>query len=288
MNLALILEYQVNQTDHQQSLGDFLKSQSLSKKALIALKHQGGEIRVNHHIRTTRHGLKRGDVVQIKFPPERVSEMLMPIKMSLKIVYEDDFLLIIDKVAGLPVMPTGSHDVSLANGILAYYNDIGLSSTVHFINRLDRGTSGLLIVAKYRHIHHLMTLSGEITRQYYAQVSGRLQGSGLIDAPIFRPDVTTIKRIIDPRGQKARTHYEEVKAFLNNTLVKCQLETGRTHQIRIHLAHLGHPILKDPIYGMGAVDDCQLLHSYYLSFIHPVSGAFLKFETDLPQRFYQN
>ena len=284
--MPLKLEYKVKKTDDNKSLGDFLKQQDLSKKAIIALKHRGGEICVNAKEQTTRFTLRTGDIVKVTFADEPVSSTLLPFQMDIQIVYEDDFLLVVDKKAGLPVIPTGEHHISLANGILAHYENIGLRSTVHFVNRLDRGTSGLLAIAKYRHIHHLMTADmKEITRKYYALVSGILKDNGRIDALIHRPSATGVKRAVHPSGQRAITNYEAIQHFEDATLARCSLETGRTHQIRVHMAHIGHPILKDPLYGDGEEGDLQLLHSYYLEFIHPISGEKLSFETGVPQRF---
>lgn len=284
--MSLILEYTVNTNDHGRLLGDFLKQQALSKKGIIALKHRGGKISVNGECRSTRWQLHSNDLVRIMFPNEIPSRHLKPIKMDFSIVYEDDFLLVVDKKEGVLVMPTGNHDKALANGILAYYEEIGLKSTVHFVNRLDRGTSGLLIVAKYRHIHHLMmTDLARITREYYALVTGTLQGKGRVEAPIFRPTMDSIQRIVHEAGQHAITHYETIQTFGESTLIKCTLETGRTHQIRVHMHHLGHPILKDSIYGDGITTDMQLLHSYYLAFNHPITHERLCFETKIPSRF---
>lgn len=280
------LEYKVCVKDNNRSLGDFLKQQDLSKKAITALKHQGGKICVNAEERTTRFTLHVGDVVTVTFPDEPVSSSLLPIKMDIHIVYKDDFLLVVNKKEGLPVIPTGDHRTSLANGILAYYVEIGLKSTVHFVNRLDKDTSGLLIVAKYRHIHHLMTANMKaITRKYYALISGILKHCGRIDASIFRPSATCVKRVVHPSGQHAITNYEIVQHFQDSTLVKCTLETGRTHQIRVHMAHIGHPILGDSLYGGGASGEMQFLHSYFLEFVHPISGEKIRFEMDVPSRF---
>ena len=284
--MPLILEYKVFQQDANKSLGDFLTQQDLSKKAIIALKHRGGIICVNGEVKTTRFILCVGDVVTVTFPDEPVSNSLFPIRMDINVVYEDEYLLVVDKKEGLAVIPTGDHGTSLANGILAYYRQIGLKSTVHFVNRLDKDTSGLLVIAKYRHIHHLMTanLKG-ITRKYYALISGVLKASGCVDAQIFRPSMTDVKRVVHPSGQHAVTHYEVVQPFEVQTLVRCTLETGRTHQIRVHMAHIGHPILKDPLYGEGERDDKQLLHSYFLEFAHPITDEKLTFETEIPARF---
>ena len=284
--MGLTLNYQTTPANTGQSLSDFLSAQHLSRKAIIALKHRGGKIMVNDAEKTTRYQLRSKDVVTVIFADEPVSRTLLPIEMALNIVFEDDFLLIIEKSAGLPVIPTGVHDVGLANGVLAYYQKIDLNSTVHFVNRLDKDTSGLLMVAKYRHIHHLMTKEQDtIVRKYYALTDGMLNESCQIDAPIFRPSVASIKRIVDERGKSAITNVEVLKHIENQTLVKCSLETGRTHQIRVHLAYLGVPISKDSLYGNGSATDQQLLHSYFLAFKHPISGKNLTFQTEIPERF---
>ena len=284
--MSLKLVYNATETDNNKPLGDFLTNQNLSKKAVIALKHRGGKICVNGTEKTTRHLISTSDIVTVIFADEPVSSTLLPVKMEIPIVYEDDFLLVVDKKAGIPVIPTGSHDVGLANGIFAYYQEIGLKSTVHFVNRLDKDTSGLLIIAKYRHIHHLMTdQQGAITRKYYALVTGNLKDSFRIDQPIHRPSVTSIMRFVHPNGQRAVTDIEPIAHYMGQTLVSCTLETGRTHQIRVHLSHLGHPIIKDPLYGDGLPNDQQLLHSYFLEFNHPMTGEKLTFTTEIPARF---
>lgn len=272
--------------DANKTLGDFLKQQQLSKKAIIALKHRGGKICVNNEEKTTRFLLRATDEVTVIFADESVSSTLLPIQQEIKIVYEDDYLLVVDKEAGLPVIPTGNHLNGLANGVLAYYQQIGLKSTVHFVNRLDKDTSGLLVVAKYRHIHHLMTAKqGQITRKYYALVAGILKNNCRIDAPIARLSVISIKREVHPSGAPAITNIAVLAHFADKTLVECTLETGRTHQIRVHLAHHHHPIINDPLYGDGTPDDQQLLHSYSLEFTHPLNGKKMRFTTPFPVRF---
>jgi len=284
--MPLTLEYKICQNEANKSLKNFLKQQTLSKKAIIAIKHQGGKICINAKEKTTRANLIVGDVVTITFPDEPVSSTLLPIKMDINIVYEDDFLLVVEKEAGLPSIPTGIHCSSLANGILAYYKKIGLKSTVHFVNRLDKDTSGLLIVAKYRHIHHLMTTDIKaVTRKYYALINGILSGFGCIDAKVARLSADSVKRSVHPSGKRAITNYKVIQNFKDSTLVSCTLETGRTHQIRVHMKHLGHSIIKDPLYGNGIEGDMQLLHSYFLEFIHPITGKKMIFETKVPHRF---
>jgi len=125
----------------------------------------------------------------------------------------------------------------------------------------------------------------DLTRKYYALISGILKDSGYVDAQIYRPSATCVKRVVHPSGQRAITHYEVMQQFEGRTLVSCTLETGRTHQIRVHMAHIGHPILKDPLYGDGIEGDMQLLHSYFLEFIHPITGEKLSLKTEMPNRF---
>lgn len=284
--MSLTLDYNVTSIDNHSLLGEFLTKQHFSRKAVIALKHRGGKIIVNNEEKTTRFKLTTGDKVTVIFANESVSNKLLPVRMKFLIIYEDEFLLVVDKVVGLPVIPTGSHDVGLANGILAYYQEIGLGSTVHFVNRLDKDTSGLLIIAKHRHIHHLMTEQhGSIIRKYYALISGVLVQGCKIDAPLYRPVLESIKRIVHSLGKQAVTNVEIVQHFENQTLVSCTLETGRTHQIRVHMAHIGHPIIADPLYGTGKPNDQQMLHSYALEFVHPITGVNLRFQTEVPKRF---
>ena len=286
--MTLKLRYKICEKDANKSLKNFLKKQDLSRKAITTLKHQGGKICINAEEKTTRFMLTVGDVVTITFPDEPVSNTLLPFKMDMENVYEDDFLLVVDKKEGLTSVPSGFYSTSLANGILAYYEDIGLKSTVHFVNRLDKGTSGLLVVAKHRHIHHLMTVDAKsVKRKYYALISGILKDFGCVDAPIARLSADSVKRSVHPSGKRAITNYEAIEHFEDSTLVRCTLETGRTHQIRVHMDHLGHPILKDPLYGDGECGDKQLLHSYFLEFVHPITRDIMSFETEVPNRFGQ-
>lgn len=257
----------ISSQDHQSRIDDFLFRQGISKKALKSIKMKG-KILVNQQHQTVRYLLKAGDVLTILYPPE--DNTMQPYDFPLKIVYEDEYLLVIDKPSGLPSIPTTKHPLcTLANALTFYYQQIDLPSTIHLVNRLDKETSGLMIVAKYRYIHdRMMKDLQHIDRRYRAHVQGIMYGDGSIRLPIYRED-KQMKRIIDERGKVACTHYHVKKIENGCSLVEMKLETGRTHQIRVHMASLGHPLIGDSLYGdgLGRFD----LDSYQIGFIHPIT-----------------
>ena len=248
-------------------VGDFLLSQGISQKAIKDIKMKG-KILVNGKHQTVRYQLQPDDVLTIFYPPE--NNQLTPVDIPLKIVYEDDYLLVVDKPAGLPSIPTRKHPLyTLANALTHYYQQIHLSSTIHLVNRLDKETSGLMIVAKYRYIHdRMMKDLGHIERYYQAHVQGIIESDGTICLPIYK-EPFEMKRVIDSRGQAACTHYWIQDIGQDCTFIKLKLETGRTHQIRVHMASIGHPLIGDSLYGdgQGHFD----LDSYRLGFMHPVT-----------------
>ena len=286
--MTLTWQYKVGKQDGDKTLGSFLHSNDVSRKAITALKHRGGKALVNGEAFKMYQKLRVDDVVTVVFPPEEVSTSLVLEPMKLNIVYEDEYLLVINKPAGMTVIPSRAHpNGTLANGIVHYYQQSNIMSTVHLVNRLDRETSGLLIVAKYRHIHHLLTKDiKQIQRKYYALISGvPSKSSAIIQAPIARTDKGQIGRRVHPDGKIAITHYEILEEISGNALVKCELETGKTHQIRVHMAHIGCPLIGDSLYGKGNVSESMMLHSYYVAFTHPATQEFLMFETEVPKRF---
>lgn len=286
--MSLILNYNITRSEGGSSLLNYLKKQELSKKTIVAIKHRGGRLLVNGRPQIVHHILEAGDQVTVIFPEEVRSCGLKPYDFKLEIIYEDDYLLVINKPAGLPTIPSIRYPYeTLANGLIHYYNKVKLNSTIHFVNRLDRDTSGLLIVAKYRHIHHLLTKDiKQIKRKYYALVKGELDTlQGTISEPIAREQEGNVRRCVSVDGQTAITHYQVRKSYPGMTLVECQLETGRTHQIRVHFAHLGFPLIGDTLYDEQGLNLGQFLHSYQVQFEHPITKVKHCFETQLPLKF---
>ncbi|MBU5595204.1 RluA family pseudouridine synthase [Amphibacillus sp. MSJ-3] len=266
-------------------LRDFLRSFiGLSRNMIKILKFEGGQILVNDEIVNVRTRLTTGDQVEVIFPMEERAPSLKPEAIELEIVYEDDFILIINKPAKMPVIPSMTYPSgTIANGLIAYYDQLGLDYTAHIVTRLDRNTSGLMLVAKQQFCHSLFH-KVEIDRYYQAIVKGEIQEKGgTIDAPIGRDPDSIIARTVRKDGQKAITHYQVIRHNDESTIVDIQLETGRTHQIRVHFAHLGHPLLGDDLYG-GPVEqiDRQALHCVSLAFTHPVTKEKLSFHSEWP------
>lgn len=267
-------------------LRDFLRNKiGLSRGMVKVLKFDGGQILVNQELVTVRKVLTQGDQVKLIFPAEVRSPSLTPVPMSLDIVYEDDFLIILNKPANMTVIPSMSDQApAIANGLISYYDQHQLDYTVHIVTRLDRDTTGLMLIAKQDYCHSLFHRK-PIERHYQALVQGILTDqAGTIDAPIGRKPGSIIERMVTEDGKRAVTHYQVADQIGTNSLVDIQLETGRTHQIRVHFAHLGHPLIGDNLYG-GPNDngfDRQALHCTYLAFKHPITNQHLEFRSAWP------
>ncbi|OZM58281.1 RNA pseudouridine synthase [Lottiidibacillus patelloidae] len=288
--MSISFSWKIKQKYDGMLVREFLRSKvELSRRALIDLKFNGGQIAVNGKEVSVRHTLVTNDELSIFFPDEKRSEILLAERLPLHIVYEDDHVLIINKESNMSTIPSKEHPTSsLANGLIHYYNENGYSYAVHIVTRLDRDTSGLLLVAKHRFAHHLLSLQqkdGDVNRTYSAILHGFLsEESGMVDLPIGRHPDSIIERTIREDGKHALTNYEVVERTTKKTLVKLRLETGRTHQIRVHMAAIGHPLIGDTLYG-GKRDgiDRQALHCCNLSFIHPFTKEKMTFESDLPK-----
>ena len=272
---------------------EFLKEELELSSRLIRRAAIEKRIFVNKEAVRMRKVLHTGDIVEVKL--QRVeSQNIIPEKMELNIVYEDEDILVLNKPPYTVVHPTRGYPTgTLANGILYYFNETNQNCIVRLVSRLDMDTSGLIIIAKNQYAH--MALSKEmqlnhLEKRYLAVVHGHLQKEeGTIDLPIFKPEdeESIFKRIIDERGQRSITHYKVVKKFKDATLVECLLETGRTHQIRVHLSHIGHPIYGDTLYGYGEEEKelipRQALHAYGLDFKSPRTKEKLSLRAELPE-----
>ncbi|MET1248078.1 RluA family pseudouridine synthase [Sporolactobacillus sp. STCC-11] len=290
-----MIEKTMSAAEQGMIMRDYLKKEvRVSRRALSAIKYKGGKLLVDGQERSVRHVLQEGEVLTIVFPPETPSDFLSDEAMPLDIVYEDEVVLIVNKPSGIPVIPSHQYPSgTLANGLLRYFKEQNLASTVHIINRLDRNTSGLMLVAKHRFSHERffkMQKKKEIHRRYLACVEGSIeQGSGIIDAPIGRREGSAIERQVDwQNGRRSITHYKVLRRSKDWTLVAVRLQTGRTHQIRVHFASIGHPLLGDDLYGgtMNLIDR-QALHSFEVSFTHPFTGASIHLHKQCPDDMLQ-
>ena len=206
------------------------------------------------------------DVVEVDFgyDDDNYNNIVSNPDIKFEIVYEDDWLLIVNKGANLPVHPSLNHyDISLSNGVRAYFDKIGLNKTVRLVNRIDKDTTGLVVIAKCEYIQECLIKQmsdNSFIKEYIAIVRGLVDSSGAIDFPIARKDGSIIERCVDlVRGENAITNYVRLKynSELDISLVKCRLLTGRTHQIRVHFAYIGHPLLGDSLYGLECGDSCN-------------------------------
>nr|WP_090889544.1 RluA family pseudouridine synthase [Evansella caseinilytica] len=285
----LKLIWKVADKEAGQLLRTFLREEKrISKKALADIKFQGGQLTVNGEEVTVRYCIRAGDEVEVLFPAEEVSAGIVPVNRPLPIVFEDDYLLVINKPSALATIPSREHRESLAGAVIDYFQRNCIASTFHAVSRLDRDTSGLLMVAKYRYVHDLFvhaSIGHPIARTYMALVHGKLTAlSGTIDAPIARKSDSIIEREVSAEGQRAVTHFEVLEHYREATLVKVRLETGRTHQIRVHFSHIGHPLIGDTLYG-GRKEGLNRhgLHSSEMVFTHPLTGKRHQLTCPLPR-----
>jgi 23S rRNA pseudouridine1911/1915/1917 synthase len=289
MNKSFCLKWEVSSEDEGKTIKEFLKGHQISKAALTDIKFGGGKILVNDEEKNVRYLMKNGDHLKVMFPLEVPSEGLRSEAIPLEIVFEDEYILVVNKHPFMSTIPSREHPSgSLANALLGYYEEIGLSAATHIVTRLDRNTSGLVLIAKHRHVHHLLSEQqkrGLVKRTYVALVEGKMtDDSGTVKAPIGRKPDSIIEREVSASGQYACTHFKVLERFDRYTFVELQLETGRTHQIRVHMSYLGYPLLGDDLYG-GHLDlmNRQALHCQSLAFIHPFIGHEMRLEIPLAE-----
>ena len=288
-----IFEYQIPPTDSGLSIEAFLRSRGYSRHILTHLKRTENGICKNGEWTYTNQYLAAGDLLTVTLLEEASSENIVPVPMPLSIVYEDEDLMVLDKPADTPIHPSiNNHENTLANGIAWYFSSRNIPFVYRCINRLDRDTTGLLIIAKHMYSAALlsrMSANREIHREYLAIAAGSVPESGTIDAPIARRDGSAIERCVDfASGERAVTHFHREWEKDGFSLVRLKLETGRTHQIRVHMRYIGHPLAGDFLYSSDFPEaqkrmQRQALHSHCLHFFHPVTQKELRFLSPLPQ-----
>jgi len=282
-----LLHVTVTDREAGQTIRDVLQKHcGVSRRLLVRAKYQGAITRNGSPVYVTER-VQAGDRIAVWVPVDEV-ETVQPEPMPLAIRWEDDDLLVVAKPAGLVVHPTGNYSGgTLANGVAAYWQARGETRKFRPVNRLDKDTSGLLIVAKNQWMHEQfsrMQKERSLHRTYQAIVHGTVAADeGVVDAPIGLQDGSIIVREVRPDGQAAVTRYRVLQRGREMSWLELKLETGRTHQIRVHMRYLGHPLIGDDLYG-GSRDEIgrQALHAVKLSFRHPRSGQEMLLEEPLP------
>ena len=291
--MTRIFNYTISAEYNNCTLLYFLKQQKYSSSIITHLKKTKNGILLNGEWARVHDYIHTGDTLTIQLIEHASSSNIVPTNLPLHIVYEDEDLIIVNKDANTPIHPSqGNYDNTLANAVAYYYEQKNEPFVYRCINRLDRDTTGLLIIAKHMYSASLlsnMVEKREIHREYLALATGMTPSEGTIIAPISRVDGSTIERQVNTaHGEYACTHYQTLAYKNGHSLVSLTLETGRTHQIRVHMKHIGHPLPGDFLYNPDySVINRQALHSYRLSFCHPITGEELEFVAPLPNDMKQ-
>lgn len=271
------LKYIVKNNEQFDNLKEVLKTKfEISDRLLTKLK-KNNLIFINNCVANIKSPVNPNDIVEISLDYNEDNTNIIPTKMDLKIVFEDDYLLILNKPAGYPIHPSMLHfEDSISNGVKYYFDSINLHKKIRPVNRLDKDTSGLVIFAKNEYIQECLVKqmkNNQFLKEYIGICEGTFKNkTGTISAPISRKPGSIIERCVDSTGDTAITHYSVIKDCTDFSVVHFILETGRTHQIRVHSAYIGNPILGDTLYGHHSdLINRQALHSYKSSFVHPVT-----------------
>ena len=286
-----IIEYFISENTGAVTILDFLKREGFSRHILSSMKNVPNTIILNGVRGFGRSVLKPGDHLMVTVPETESGKNIIRTEMDLSILYEDEDILVINKPAGMPVHPSaGNYENTLANGIAWYFAEKGEDFVYRCINRLDRDTTGALILAKNPLSAAILSVQmkkRQIRRTYLALVDGVPDVSGTIDAPIARMEGSVINREVNfLTGETAVTHYERLATGTRYSLMELHLETGRTHQIRVHMKYIGHPLPGDYLYNQDySRIQRQPLHSFQLEFIHPVTKKPILFTAPVPDDF---
>ena len=287
------ITYNIEDNFQGNTILQYLKKHLYTDKAIIALKKTPEGILLNGTWAYVNQKVSSGDILVVKIVETKSSEKIVPENLDIDIVYEDEDILVVNKPANMPVHPSQNHYTgTLANGLAGYFAAQNKPFIFRCVNRLDRDTTGLTILCKHQLASGILSnmVSERLIKRTYLAIcadDGSLPENGTIDVPIGRKEGSTIERLVDFRnGERAVTHFTRLSHDANKgiSLIQLRLETGRTHQIRVHMSFIGHPLLGDDLYG----GDCtlisrQALHSYSLKFTHPVTLQEMYFEQELPK-----
>ena len=286
-------KFLVNKDDEDQRLDNYLALNTDISRSKIQSLIKEEKILVNNHLEKNSYLVRENDEITLEYV--ETENHLKPEKMDLDIVYEDNDIIVINKPNGLVVHPApGNYEHTLANGLAYYSNslsDINGEFRPGIVHRIDAYTTGLLVVAKNNKAHEVLALElakKEVKRTYLALVWGVItEDSGTTDAPIGRDPSDRKKMAINPKGKEAITHFKVLERFKKATLLEVYLDTGRTHQIRVHMDYIKHPIVNDPVYGKRELIDetGQCLHAMKLELIHPTTKEKMEFTCDAPECF---
>lgn len=291
------LSFNINSEEEGQRIDKYLSIMIEGKsRSFIQGLIDEKKIKANSKVIKSNYKLKKGDFIEVEVP-EPVELNVSAEEMNLDIVYEDEDVLVVNKEKGIVVHPApGNYTGTLVNGILHHCNDLsGINGVIRpgIVHRIDKDTSGILVIAKNDEAHNDLAAQFKehsIKREYYALVEGKFSNEkGTVDKPISRDKKERIKMAINSDGKRAVTHYEVLEQYDKGvSLVKCTLETGRTHQIRVHMASIGHPLVGDLVYGYKRQKfniEGQALHAKTLGFIHPRTKEYMEFTSELPNYF---
>ncbi len=276
------IEFTVTESFDGKKIYNFLRGYvKISTRLMRTLKRIPDGIMLGDKQGRTIDIIHTGDIITLNIPDDETAPI--PIDYPLDIVYEDDDVMLINKPPTLAMHESHNHQGdTLANAVAGYLLKKGKSATFRAVGRLDKGTSGLVICAL--NAHSAARLAGKFDKEYLAIVKGVYTQGGTIDKPIYRPDLIKTYRTVDDRGDYAVTHYEPVETGENYTVVRVRLETGRTHQIRVHFASMGTPLYGDTMYGEAHERlSHQALHCGKVSFVHPITGEEITCEANMPE-----
>lgn len=283
------LDYKVEESDIGLTLLEVLCQSMGVSSRMVRKAKDGKSIMLNGRVISVNAKVRKNDVVSLLLEEE--ANIFKPQEIPLEVVFENEDMLVVNKQPYIVVHPTKGHpDSTIGNAVAWHFSQNGFHGKIRFINRLDRDTSGLLLIAKNGYAQQVISnqmIADEVEKGYLALVHGVVsQDSGTIQLPIGRPDPEDVRRAVMADGQDSVTHFEVLERFAEATLVKIRLETGRTHQIRVHFSHIGHTLIGDELYGSSSkMIQRQALHSYFVKLKLPRTGEVVALESDLPEDF---